>query len=59
MGVARESDCSGRPLPAWEGCRVISDGEVFLMSRAKQASLDGPLFRTVGSCELLWTFSEN
>jgi type IV secretory pathway protease TraF len=23
MGIARDKDRSGRPLPSWQGCRVI------------------------------------
>ncbi|WP_245497470.1 S26 family signal peptidase, partial [Mesorhizobium sp. M5C.F.Ca.IN.020.32.2.1] len=30
-GVAHENDSRGRPLPVWQGCRTLVEGEVFLM----------------------------
>ena len=29
IGEARERDRRGRPLPAWEGCDVVGEGELF------------------------------
>jgi conjugative transfer signal peptidase TraF len=48
--VADALDCDrfGRPLPAWQGCRVIADGEVFLLN-APKASLDGRYFGPVSA----------
>jgi conjugative transfer signal peptidase TraF len=43
-GAARERDHSGRPLPVWQGCRVIGAGEVFLMNPDEPSSLDGRYF---------------
>ena len=65
VGVARERDHSGRPLPVWEGCRLIGDSEVFLMNLDEPASLDGryfgpiPISTIVGRAEPLWTSAEN
>ena len=65
MGAARERDRRGRPLPAWQGCRVVAAGEVFLMNWDEPASLDGryfgpiPLRAIVGRAEPLWTFEED
>jgi conjugative transfer signal peptidase TraF len=65
VGLARERDHSGRPLPAWQGCRVIGDGEVFLMNPAEPASLDGryfgpiPIAAIAGRAEPLWTSVED
>jgi conjugative transfer signal peptidase TraF len=65
MGAARERDRLGRPLPAWQGCRVLARGEVFLMNWDEPASLDGRYFgpipssAIVGRAEPLWTFEEN
>ena len=39
MGHARERDGRGRPLPAWHGCRVIADGDVFVMNWQSPDSL--------------------
>ena len=36
-------DRFGRPLPVWQGCRAIADGEVFLLN-ARWDSLDGRYF---------------
>jgi conjugative transfer signal peptidase TraF len=64
MGAARRQDHSGRPLPVWQGCRVIGDGEVFLMNPYEPASLDGryfgpiPIAAIAGLAEPLWTFAE-
>ena len=33
MGQARERDGRGRPLPVWQGCRVLAAGEIFVMNR--------------------------
>ncbi len=43
MGEALERDRMGRDLPAWQGCRVIGDGELFLMNDVRD-SLDGRYF---------------
>jgi conjugative transfer signal peptidase TraF len=45
MGIARERDHRGRPLPNWQGCHVLADGDVFLMNLDQPASLDGRYFR--------------
>jgi conjugative transfer signal peptidase TraF len=43
-GEARERDSRGRPLPVWQGCRIIAAGEVFLMNWRSADSLDGRYF---------------
>ncbi len=64
-GAAQERDRSGRPLPVWHGCRVIGDGEVFLMNPDEPASLDGryfgpiPVSAIVGRAEPLWISADN
>ena len=65
MGEARERDSRGRPLPVWQGCRVIAAGEVFLMNWQSVDSLDGryfgvlPITAIVGRAEPLWTDEGN
>lgn len=60
VGLARERDSRGRPLPAWQGCRVIADGEVFLMNRDAADSFDGryfgpvPLTSVIGRATPVW-----
>jgi conjugative transfer signal peptidase TraF len=65
IGAARELDHDGRRLPAWRGCRVIRDGEIFLMNPDEPASLDGryfgpiPVSAIAGRAEPLWTSAGN
>lgn len=44
MGRAFERDRLGRDLPIWNGCRVVADGELFLMNWQVEDSLDGRYF---------------
>ena len=61
VGEARDRDSRGRSLPIWQGCRVIGQGEVFLMNRQSALSLDGryfgplPAASIVGRAIPLWT----
>ena len=65
VGLARERDSWGRPLPNWQGCRVIAEGEVFLMNWQSADSLDGryfgalPTTAIIGRAEPLWTDEED
>jgi conjugative transfer signal peptidase TraF len=43
-GQALDRDRLGRPMPVWEGCRRLRDGEVFLMNWNAPDSLDGRYF---------------
>ena len=40
-GEARARDSHGRDLPTWQGCRLLADGEVFLMNWDAADSFDG------------------
>ncbi len=44
VGQAREHDRQNRPLPVWQGCRVIMADELFLTKPQSQDSLDGRCF---------------
>ena len=44
VGEANERDGRGRPLPVWYGCRVIADGDVFVMNWQSANSFDGRYF---------------
>ncbi|MCO6185189.1 S26 family signal peptidase [Rhizobium sp. L1K21] len=44
MAEAQERDRLGRALPAWEGCRRIGDGDIFLLNWRHPDSLDGRYF---------------
>ena len=64
MGEAFDRDHLGRPLPVWQGCHRVAEGEVFLMNRQPADSLDGryfgalPAAAIVGRAEPLWTLTE-
>ena len=64
VGEARERDSRGRPLPIWQGCRVVAEDEVFLMNWQSADSLDGryfgalPMSAIAGQAEPLWTDEE-
>src|SRR3546814_18179470 len=53
MGDALDHDRRGRPLPLWTGCRLVADGELFLLNWQVRDSLDGSYFvpLTVRSAE--------
>lgn len=61
MGDALVRDRIGRPLPVWQGCRRIADGEIFLMNWEVRDSLDGryfgptPASSIIGRAVPLWT----
>lgn len=44
FGTALEHDKQLRPLPVWQGCRRIGDGQVFLMNPSVPDSFDGRYF---------------
>jgi len=65
MGDALDRDHLGRPLPVWQGCRVVASDEVFLMNWQSEDSLDGryfgplPATTIVGRADPLWTDEED
>jgi conjugative transfer signal peptidase TraF len=64
VGDAQERDGHGRPLPAWQGCHVIADGDVFVMNWQSADSLDGryfgplPASAVIGKAVPVWTDEE-
>ena len=64
VGMALSRDHLGRLLPTWQGCRALTAGEVFLMNRRANASLDGryfgplPTTTIVGRADPIWTEAE-
>ncbi|MDH0908555.1 S26 family signal peptidase [Rhizobium pusense] len=44
IGDALDRDRRGSPLPVWRGCRVVANGELFLMNWQVGDSLDGRYF---------------
>jgi conjugative transfer signal peptidase TraF len=65
MGEALDRDSRGRPLPVWQGCRVVASDEVFLMNWQSEDSFDGRYFgplpssTIVGRADPLWTREED
>jgi conjugative transfer signal peptidase TraF len=61
VGRARERDGRNRPLPAWQGCRVLGQDQLFLMNWQSEDSLDsryfGPLpaSAVLGQAVPVWT----
>ena len=64
MGAALARDRIGRELPVWQGCRIVRDGELFLMNWDIRDSLDGryfgpiPASSVIGRAVPLWTDEE-
>jgi conjugative transfer signal peptidase TraF len=61
VGKAREVDSHGVPLPSWQGCVTLIDGQVFLLGDTA-GSYDGRYFgvtrasEIIGRADLLLTF---
>ncbi|MGV0876476.1 S26 family signal peptidase [Martelella sp. FLE1502] len=53
MGEALERDRIGRELPVWQGCRIIRDGEIFLMNSDVPDSLDGRYFGAIPASSVI------
>lgn len=64
LGEALPRDRLGRDLPDWQGCRLLQDGEIFLMNREVRDSLDGRYFgplpadAVIGMARPIWVTSE-
>ena len=62
VGEAKDRDGRGRPLPKWQGCRVVGDGDLFLMNWQSDDSLDGryfgflPASSVIGRAMPVWTW---
>jgi len=65
MAQALDRDHLGRVLPAWEGCRLIANDEVFLLNWQSENSLDGRYFgplsasTIVGRAHPLWLVGDH
>ena len=64
VGDAKARDGRGRPLPAWQGCRVVGTDQLFLMNWQSEDSLDGRYFglvphaSVIGKALPVWTKEE-
>jgi conjugative transfer signal peptidase TraF len=58
--LRRSRDRSRRPMPWWSGCKVLQQGELFLLSAGVAEAFDGRYFgvtrssEIVGKARLLW-----
>lgn len=52
-GEARVLDSRGRPLPVWQGCRIIAADEIFVMNRRASDSFDGRYFGPIARAQLI------
>lgn len=43
-GTALQQDSHRRPLPVWQGCQTLVDGDIFLMNTTVADSFDGRYF---------------
>jgi type IV secretory pathway protease TraF len=63
VAAVMRADGRGRPLLAWQQCRRLAHGELFLMSNTHPASFDSRYFGPVrasdviGSAQPIWTWS--
>ena len=64
LGEALPRDRLGRDLPDWQGCRLLQDGDIFLMNREVRDSLDGRYFgplsagAIIGMAHPIWVASD-
>jgi len=62
VGERLSADSRGRPLPAWQGCRLLHGGELFLLMGGVPDSFDGRYFGPVETTAIigrlvpLWTW---
>lgn len=62
VAAVMRADGYGRPLPAWQQCRRMAHGELFLLSSTNPASFDSRYFgpiaaaNVIGSAQPLWTW---
>jgi len=55
VAAVLRTDHMGRPLPAWLHCRVLADGELFLLSTTNPASFDSRYFGPIRASALIGT----
>jgi conjugative transfer signal peptidase TraF len=53
VAMRRTTDSKGRPLPAWQGCRLLGTGAVFLLMPDVASSFDGRYFGPVSRGAIL------
>jgi conjugative transfer signal peptidase TraF len=53
LGEALDRDRRGRPLPIWQGCRVVARDDVFLMNWQSSDSLDGRYFGPIPASAII------
>ena len=65
IALAKRVDAQRRSLPSWQGCRKLTEGEIFLVNANVPDSLDGRYFgpfpksSIVGLAHPIWIDEEN
>lgn len=49
VAAVLRADQMGRPLPSWQQCRVLAEGELFLLSATNPASFDSRYFGPIAA----------
>jgi len=63
VGAVLAHDSAHQPMPSWTQCRLLAEGELFLLSNTHPASYDsryfGPVHASavIGNAQPLWTWS--
>jgi conjugative transfer signal peptidase TraF len=55
VAAVLRTDRMGRPLPSWQHCRALADGELFLLSTTNPASFDSRYFGPIRASALIGT----
>lgn len=61
IALAKRTDAQGRRLPAWLGCQLLADDQIFLVNADVKDSLDGRYFgpslknSIIGLAHPIWT----
>lgn len=55
VAVVLRTDRMGRPLPSWPQCRVLVEGELFLLSATNPASFDSRYFGPIAASTVIGT----
>ena len=65
IALAKRVDAQRRPLPDWQGCRKLTEDEIFLVNGDVEDSLDGRYFgpflknSIIGLARPVWTHDES
>lgn len=55
VAAVLRADRLGRPLPSWQQCRALAEGELFLLSATNPASFDSRYFGPIAASTVIGT----